>query len=382
MASIKKREDGVWRARYRDPDGKEHASHFPTKTKAQTWLDEKTASIVIGAYVDPAGAKTLFDAWAERVFDSTVDLRPSTRARDASYYKNHVKPMFGMKRLGALDHLTVREWIAELSASGLAPATVQKCHQVLAKIMRAAVDAGLIASSPCERQPLPKVEREEMRFLGPDEIATLADAIDERYRALVLVGAYGGLRAGELFGLRRGRVDLLRGRVDVAETLVEVGGHHHFGPPKTRAGRRSVPLPRFVVDVLTEHVAGLEPGELVFPAPEGGPVRSSLFRRRFWYPASVAAGLGASVKDAETGKEHYTGLRLHDLRHSAVSLWIAAGASGKEVAVRAGHTSVSVVLDRYGHLLPGTEERVTDALDAMATKAAGGTRGARVTALR
>jgi hypothetical protein len=107
----------------------------------------------------------------------------------------------------------------------------------------------------------------------------------------------------------------------------------------------------------------------LFPAPDGGPVRASLFRRRVWYPACVKAGYGTLKKDLATGQKHYEGLRLHDLRHSAVALWIAAGASPKEVAVRAGHTSVSVVLDRYGHLLPGTEERVTDALDAMAKAA-------------
>jgi integrase len=129
-----------------------------------------------------------------------------------------------------------------------------------------------------------------------------------------------------------------------------------------------VALPRSVVDILTEHVAGLEPGELVFSAPEGGPVRASLFRRRFWHPAVDAAGLAP--------------LRLHDLRHTAVALWIAAGASAKEVAVRAGHTSVSVVLDRYGHRLPGTEKRVTDALDAMALAASSTPRGARISALR
>jgi integrase len=301
---------------------------------------------------------------------TTVDLRASTRARDASYYDNHVKPTFGNMRLGAIDHITVKEWIAELTASGLAPATVHKCHQVLAKILRAAVDAGLILSSPCDRQSLPRVERQEMRFLGPQELAALAGKTDERYRSLILVGGYGGLRAGELFGLRRGRVDLLRGRIQVVETLVEVRGHHHFGPPKTRAGHRSVPLPRFVVDVLTEHCAGLEPGDLVFPAPEGGPVRSSLFRRRVWYPACVGAGYGTLTKDSETKQTRYEGLRLHDLRHSAVALWIAAGASPKEIAARAGHSSVVTVLDRYGHLLPGVEDRVTDALDEMARGAA------------
>src|SRR5512133_3010291 len=133
-----------------------------------------------------------------------------------------------------------------------------------------------------------------------------------------------------MFGLQRERVDTLRTRIDVAEVLVEVNGRHHVGPPKTRAGRRSVPLPRFVADELAGHLEHVEPGGLVFPAPQGGPVRASLFRRRVWHPAVEAAGL--------------TRLRVHDLRHTAVAFWIAAGASPKEIAARAGHTSVSTVL--------------------------------------
>jgi integrase len=226
--------------------------------------------------------------------------------------------------------------------------------QLLGKSLRAAVDAGLLATNPAERVRLPKIEREEMRFLAPDQVAWLADTIDSRYRTLVLVGAY-GLRFGELAALRRDRVDVMRGRLDVAETVVEVKGHHHVGPPKTRAGRRAVPLPRSVSTALADHVADLPQDALVFPAPEGGFLRASLFRRRTWHPAVDRAGL--------------TPLRPHDLRHTAVAFWIAAGASPKEVAARAGHTSVVTVPDRYGHLLPGSEERVTDALEAMAQAA-------------
>jgi integrase len=94
-----------------------------------------------------------------------------------------------------------------------------------------------------------------------------------------------------------------------------------------------------------------------------------------WHPACVAPGFGPMVKI--DGKEHYEGLRLHDLRHTAVALWIAAGASPKDIATRAGHTSVSVVLDRYGHLLPGSEERVTDALDDLGRAAFDGPRDKR-----
>ena len=127
--------------------------------------------------------------------------------------------------------------------------------------------------------------------------------------------------------------------VQVIEVITEPKGQLHFGPPKTSAGRRMVGLPRFVVDALAERLATPgAPEELVFAGPQGGALRVPLFRRRFWLPATRAAGLG--------------GLRIHDLRHTAVALWIAAGANPKEVAAQAGHASVSFTLDRYGHLYP------------------------------
>jgi integrase len=238
---------------------------------------------------------------------------------------------------------------------------VQKSYQLLCKVMGAAVDAGMIAQTPCRRVPLPKVEREEMRFLTPAEVAGLADAIRLPYRALVFVAAYGGLRIGELAGLRRSRVDLLRGTVTVAEIVVEVQGVLHIGPPKTRASRRTVGLPRFVVEELARHLAHPgDPAAFVFTAPQGGPLRVTAFRARVWRPATRAVDLD--------------GLRIHDLRHTAVALWIAAGANPKEVAVRAGHASVSFTLDRYGHLYPEADSALRDRLDALH----GGTQAAAV----
>lgn len=142
--------------------------------------------------------------------------------------------------------------------------------------------------------------------------------------------------------------------MDVQETLVEVKARLITNPPKTRAGRRSVPLTRAVVSALEDHATLVPPAfpdSYVFTSPEGRPIRLGLYRQRVWYPTVKRAGL--------------SGLRIHDLRHTAVALWIAAGASPKEVARRAGHSSVVTVLDRYGHLLPGTEDQVTDALDRL-----------------
>lgn len=358
MASIDKRDSASgarYDVRYRDPSRQLRKKTFARKVDAERFAKTTGADLVRGEWTDPRGGQVRFVDWLATWRATTTNLRPSTVARDESYLRSHVLPRFGERRLVDIDHMAVRSWVTDLSAGGLAPATVVKAAQIMGKVMRAAVDAGKIKASPCERIPLPKIEREEMRYLAPAEVASLADAIDPRYRALVFVGAYGGLRLGELAGLKRRRVDLLHGRVDVAEIVVEVRGTLHSGPPKTRAGRRSVPLPRSVVVELEDHFASIK-GEMVFPAPEGGPLRGGLFRSRFWAPAVKAAGLEP--------------LRIHDLRHTAVAFWIAAGASANEIAARAGHASVVTVLDRYGHRSEGAEDRVTDALDVMAQAAA------------
>jgi integrase len=147
----------------------------------------------------------------------------------------------------------------------------------------------------------------------------------------------------------------------VAEIVVEVRGVLHVGPPKTRASRRTVGLPRFVADELAAHLAGPgDPEHFVFTAPQGGALRVTAFRARVWRLAIRAAGLD--------------GLRIHDLRHTAVALWIAAGAGPKEVAARAGHASVSFTLDRYGHLYPEADTALRDRLDVLYGSAGPGPR--------
>jgi integrase len=355
MATIEKRmRNGktTYRVRYRDPAGGQRSKVFARKADAQRFLNETETAKARGTWTDPSLGRVLFRDWLGEWWATTTNLRASTRERDESLLRRLALSRFGDAPLAAISQRDVRAWVADLSAGPLAPATVQKAYQLLGKVMGAAVDAGMLAQSPCRRVPLPKVEREEMRFLTPAEVATLADAIQPRYRALVLVGAYGGLRIGELAGLRRSRVDLLRGTVTVAEIVVEVRGVLHMGPPKTRASRRTVGLPRFVVEELAAHLDSPgDPEHFVFTAPQGGPLRVTAFRARVWRPATRAAGLD--------------GLRIHDLRHTAVALWIAAGANPKEVAARAGHASVSFTLDRYGHLYPEADSALRDRLDAL-----------------
>lgn len=353
---VQRRPGRNWVARYRTPDGRERSKSFRRKVDAERFIAQVEVDKARGDWVDPRLGRITLGEWTEEYLSTVTNLRPSTRARDESYIRTHVLPRFGTTPLSSIDHMAVRAWVAELSARR-APSTVHKAHQLLSKILRTAVEAGLLARNPAERVPLPKIERIEMRFLAPDEVHDLAEAIDERYRALVYTAAYCGLRIGELAALRRSRVDLLHRRLTVIETLVEVRGELIFNPPKTARGVRTIQIPRAVAAELERHLARFgdpDPESLVFTAPAGGPLRVPKWRSRFWLPATKAAGLD--------------GLRIHDLRHTAVALWISVDANPVDIARRAGHSSVSVVLDRYGHLLPGTEDRVTDALDALASR--------------
>ena len=362
MASIRVKQlssgKQAYLVRVRAADGQERTKQFARRRDAEHYAHLIEVDRSNGSYIDPRLGKITVGEWFDRWWPTVTTLRPSTRARDEASFRIHVLPTFGTTQLSRVDRTSLRQWVARLSdpsGGGLAPATVTKAVQVFNKTMRAATEDRLISSNPVERLPLPEIEREEMRFLTAEELWTLADTIDPRYRGFVLLAGYSGLRLGELLGLRWQRVDLLRRQVVVAETLVDLAGHVSFGPPKTKAALRTVGIPSFVVEELSRIPDGPAPqDELVFQSPDGHPVRPGLFRRRFWTPAVSTAGLCP--------------LRIHDLRHTAVSLWIAAGANPKQVAVRAGHTSVSVVLDRYGHLYPQQELDLMEKLERPRTR--------------
>jgi len=193
-----------------------------------------------------------------------------------------------------------------------------------------------------------------MRCPSLEQVHKLADTVADRYRALIYTAALAGLRWGELAGLRRRRVDLLHRTIRVAEQLLEVNGRLGFGAPKTDSSVRTVAVPSVVVDALDLQLARwAEPGSdgLVFPAPEGGPMRRSNFRRRVWRPAVADVGL--------------EGLRFHDLRHTAGTQAAIAGATTKELMARLGHSSPQAALI-YQHATADRDAEVATALDLLA----------------
>ena len=204
---------------------------------------------------------------------------------------------------------------------------------------------------------------------SPEAVAAIAEAIDARFRAMVLLAAYGSLRFGELAGLRRARIDILHRTVRVEEQAVELANATVvFGPPKTDAGRRLVAFPAELVPILEAHLdeyVGTGPDLLVFTSPEGHPLRRTKFRSR-WAAACASAQI--------------TGLHFHDLRGSGATWAATAGATVRELMSRLGHTTPDMAL-RYQHATLERDQAIADRLGALLAAVPAPAAGATVTAI-
>ena len=324
MASIKKRDDGKWRARYRDAGGREHARHFERKTDAQRWLDEVTASVVTGQYVDPKAGRVTFKDYAEQWRASQVH-RPSSQAHVETMLRRHAYPTLGDRPLSSILPSEVQAWVKRLGVEdatakrkALAPSTIGVVHSIVSSVMKAAVKDRRIVANPCEGTRLPKVSRSKVVPPTTEQVELLRQGMPDRLKALVTFSAGTGMRPAEVRGLTVDRLNMLRREVVVDRQLVSVTkGTPVFGPPKTAASVRTIPLPQTVVDVLAAHLAAYPPGPngLVFTLERGEPI-SRQAMGHLWRPLAAAAKL-----PDRSGP--------HALRHYYASLLIRFGVSVK-----------------------------------------------------
>lgn len=382
MASIAKRTDGRWRARYRDARGREHSRHFARRIDAQRWLDSVTAAVQTGTYVDPALGKITVAEWTGRWLAAQAHLKPSTYERYAGVVRTHVVPEWGQLALADVTHADVQGWVSRLAAAKSA-STARKAHRTFSLILSLAVRDGRLVRNPADGVGLPRETQTDRMYLTHEQVRELAAACAspdptvakrraERghaaadYELVVLFLAYTGVRFGEMAALRVRRLDPLKRRIEIAEAVTSVNGALVWGTPKGHA-RRWVSVPRFVAERLGEHVAGRAPDALVFTSPQGEALRAGNFRRDVFTPAAERVGL--------------VGLVPHGLRHTAASLAIAAGADVKVVQVMLGHKSATMTLDLYGHLFDDRLDEVADALDHAAQQSADRASAAAVVSL-
>lgn len=264
-------------------------------------------------------------------------LAASSFARDEAYLRLHVLPAFGEVPLASVRRSDIRFWVAALSDEGLAAATVKECHRILSAILKLAVEEKLISENPCRGIKLPRPEDRQIRFINESQVEDLVSCMDVRYRVMVYLTAYLGLRWGEVVGLRHGDVDVDRFRLRVVGVLEDVGGRVRYKQsPKTDSARRTLTLPPFLQEMLASHLLENPDTPYVFVSPEGAPLRRSAFRARLWVPAVDRAGL--------------KGLHFHDLRHTAASIAHEYGAGLFDIKELLGHKDIQTTANLYMHL--------------------------------
>lgn len=355
--SIHRQPNGSWRARYRNPEGRDRSRNFDRKIDADRFLTSVEHSKQTGSYIDPSAGKVTFKSYAEHWRGKQIHRR-GTEAQIETNLRRHVYPRIGHRAVASIRQSEVQGLVKVMIEGGdtgrpLAPSTVKTIHTWVSSIFASAVADRVIASSPCAGVRLPPVEK---RLVEPWDIGlveAVRDGVPDRYKALVVLGAGTGVRISEALGLTLDRVDFLRRTVTIDRQLSRiVDGEPVLGPVKDRLNRsRVIPLPDVVLDALSEHLMQWPASSngLIFTNGRNEPIRRTTFSD-IWRKA--VKPLGVPVGDG-----------FHQLRHFYASLLIAHGESIKVVQERLGHTSAQMTLDTYSHLWPDSDDSTRTAVD-------------------
>lgn len=363
MASIKKRtirwetksgEERTaerWQVRYVGDDDKEYARDFKLKRDAQTWLDEQTSKLVTGTHVSPRTARQTLKAYADDWITRQV-VRPSTEALYRAHLDGHILPALGHRRLEEISRPMVQALVKTWAETSAAATTHGRYH-TLAIVLRAAVTDRVLVRTPAEKIQLPGLDPQHtLTPIATETVLALANAIEPRYRALVLVAAGTGMRRGELLGLTRDRVadpfgtiliDRQQARATTSSVVV-------FGPPKTASSHRTIHVAPVVIEAIKAHELeyGLHQSGLVFTNTSGLVLTTSTLQSA-WRTAARKVGTDATP---------------HDLRHYFASVQLAGGISLKELQAQLGHKNASETLDTYGHLMKEDREHSRTLMEA------------------
>lgn len=290
---------------------------------------------------------------------ATTRVRATTLRRYEALLRVHVAPRIGDVKLSKLRPAHVQSVIDAMVADGAAAASVLQAHRVLSSALRQALRWQMIAVNPCDAVRPPRPDRAPLRVPTSEETRAIVAAAPGVYEIPVLLAATTGMRRGEILGLRWSSVDLVGGRIQIAQTLQKVRGEVRFVAPKTDKSRRTVSLPASTVERLRRHRkeqaerrlllgAAWRDLDLVVEGGRGEHLDPDSLTHSF---ARITAGLGLPS------------VRLHDLRHAFATTLLVGGVHPKVVSEALGHSSVAFTMDVYSHVLPTMGEQVAAAIE-------------------
>jgi integrase len=365
FGTVRRLPSGRWHARFRDRDGQQKGAPrtFATKADAGRWLSRTQADIERGEFIDPkVGREALADysaLWLATRLVRGHPLSPRTVQLYQWQLRKHILPTLGKIELRHLEATAVRAWYGRINGpDGPGRTTAAKCYRLLRAILQTATEDGLVAKNPCSIRGAGTEETTERPMITLAQLDAITDAVGDRWRCLVEMAAWCGLRFGELAALRKNRIDLDLGMVTVAESAsVLAGGLRHVGPPKSDAGRRTVAIPPHIVPALEqhlEHYSEAGPEGLVFVGPKGGALSTANFGADVWRPAVAAIGL--------------KGFTFHGLRGVSATLAARQGATTKELMRRLGHRTPDMAM-RYQRAESERDRALAQAMSAGYSKA-------------
>lgn len=347
----------LYRVRYRTPDRQQTSKRgFKTKRDAQQFLHELESSKAKGSFVNPADSRATIGALGAQWLSHQSHLKPSALRPVESAWRLHVEPVWGRHVLSEIRHSDVQAWVTKLTGS-YSPTTVLRAYGVLAGILDTAVKDRRLAVNPARGVNLPRKTAKRKIYLTHQQVALLAQQAGVN-GTLVEVLAYCGLRWGEATALRARDVDLENRRFTVHENAVMVNNTIHVGTPKSHVSR-TVPFPKFLADDIAARVANETPDRLLFG--DG--------HEHMRLPNSRDGWFAASVRRAQKIDPTFPRVTPHDLRHTAASLAVSAGANVKAVQRMLGHASAAMTLDVYSDLFDDDLNAVAKALDKARRKA-------------
>jgi integrase len=350
FGTVRQRKSGRWQALYFH-DGKNYsAGMFQTKADALVHLSLIDADLHRGAWIDPVAGKTTLADYSERWLSQRNELAFRTRELYGYLLKSHILPELGQTTLVALAPSAIRSWNAELAQAH--PTTAAKAYRLLSAILRTAVVDELLVTSPCKVAGAGVERPMERPVSSIAEVGALEAAMPEHLRLIVSLATWCQLRRAELLGLRRRDVDLKDATIRIEQSrTVTMGGKSLVKEPKTQAGRRTIAVPENLVARIENHLecyTGPSPDDYVFMGVTGIPLTANVLQVA-WQRARSKVGR--------------PDLRLHDLRHTGLTLAAATGATTVELMHRAGHSS-SVAAMRYQHATKDRDRVIADALSA------------------
>lgn len=328
---------------------------FRTKREAESFLATVETSKLRGEWVDPARSRVRFADVAEAWYGSKIRVKPTTRSGYRNSLDKHVLPEWGGVRIVDIDHASVQSWVARLSTK-LSASSTRQVYLALSGPLAFAVRDGRLARNVAADVELPRLPKSERHYLSHPQVHELAAETGE-WCTLVRFLAYSGLRWGEAAALRPVDVDLANRIVHVRRAVADVRGTLVWGSPKTHE-LRIVPYPSLLDERMHQHVVGGRRHDLVFTTRTGAVLRGGNFRSRVFAPAIERLQLASS--------EGFPPITPHDLRHTAASLAISAGANVKILQRMLGHASAAMTLDVYADLFPDDLTSVSIALDRAA----------------